>query len=150
MPAKRVSIVSCKLVRECPSITYSERKISSPDDAASLVRSFLEDADREQMLLVCLDRKGLPTHIQPALSIGTLSSALCTPRETFKTAILANSSSIILAHNHPSGDPAPSQEDINLTRRIKEAGEILGIELMDHIIIGSDGKFSSLKSSGQL
>lgn len=148
MPAKRVSIVSCKLVKEA-SLLYAQRKISQPEDADSLVRGFLEDADREKMILVCLDRKGQPTVIQ-IISIGTLHSSLVHPREVFKTAILANSASIILAHNHPSSDPTPSCEDIEVTKRIKEAGEIIGIELLDHLIIGTDGNFISLKKIGQM
>lgn len=147
MPSKRVSIVSCKLVRECPSIMYDVRKVSSPDDAARLVKNFLEDADREMMVLICLNRKGEPTALQ-IISIGTLHSSLVHPREVFKTAILSNSASIILAHNHPSGDPCPSQEDIDVTKSIKEAGNLLGIELMDHIIIGSKSHYS-LRSKGQ-
>lgn len=149
MAAKRVSIVTCKLVKECPSISYAQRKISQPDDAVSLVQSFLEDADREMMILICLDRKGQPTTMQ-TISIGTLHSSLVHPREVFKTAILSNSASIILAHNHPSGDPTPSKEDIDVTKRIKESGQILGIELLDHIIIGCCNNFSSLKSRNML
>ena len=148
MPSKRVSIVSCKLVRECPSIMYDVRKVSSPDDVARLVKDFLEDADREMMVLLCLDRKGQPTHLQ-IIAIGTLHSTLVHPREVFKAAILSNSASIILAHNHPSGDPCPSQDDIDITKCIKEAGNLLGIELLDHIIIGCNSHYS-LRSSGQL
>ena len=84
------------------------------------------------------------------VSIGCLNSSLIHPREIFKTAILSNSAGIILFHNHPSGDPEPSQEDINISTRIKEAGKIMGIELLDHIIIGSEGAFCSLKGKGLL
>lgn len=149
MPAKRVDIVQCKLVKEAPSIRYAPRFISSPDDAHGLVKLLLADADREMMVLVCLDRKGQPTHMQ-TVSIGTLSSSLVHPREVYKAAILSNSGSIILAHNHPSGDPTPSRQDIEVTNRMKEAGELLGIELMDHIIIGHDDRYVSLKSTGRL
>ena len=148
MVAKRVNIVTCKLVRECPSIMYDARKVSSPDDAVSLAKDFLEFSDRERMVLICLDIKSQPTHIQ-TISIGTLHNSLVHPREVFKAAILSNSASIILAHNHPSGDPSPSREDIEVTKRINEAGNLLGIGLQDHIIIGSNGHYS-LKSNGQL
>lgn len=144
MAAKMVKIVSCRLVRECPSVAYPTRRISGPDDLHDLVRPFLEDADREEMLLVCCDRKNQPTHIQ-VISVGTLSSSPAHPREIFKAAIIANSSGIFLSHNHPSGDPTPSSEDIDLTRRMKEAGDLLGIELLDHLIVGC-GCFRSLKS----
>lgn len=148
MVAKRVSIVSCKLVKECPAINYALRKVSQPEDAVTLVQHFLEDADREVMVLICMNRKGEPTALQ-TISIGTLSSSLVHPREVFKAAILSNAASIILAHNHPSGDPVPSREDIEISRRIKESGELLGIELLDHLIIGYQSHHS-LKSSGQL
>lgn len=148
MVAKRVDIVRCKLVRECPSIAYAQRRINSPEDAVDLVKRFLEDADREMMILICLNRKGEPTALH-TVSIGTLSSSLVHPREVFKVAILCNASSIILAHNHPSGDPSPSREDLDITKRIKDAGELIGIDLIDHLIIGSN-KHCSLKSSGQL
>lgn len=147
MPGKRVSIVRCKLIKECPSLIYAQRKIGQPEDAVTLFQS-LENADREMMLLLCLDRKGQPTHIQ-TISIGTLHSSLVHPREVFKTAILSNSASIIIAHNHPSGDPTPSHDDLEITKRIKEAGELLGIELLDHIIIGANNYYS-FKSKGQL
>jgi DNA repair protein RadC len=149
MPAKRVNIVSIKLVRES-SVLYSEvRKICSPSDAAILGRRFLEDADREQLIVCCLDTKNQPQSINVA-SIGSLNSSIAHPREIFKTAILSNAASIIIMHNHPSGDPSQSQEDVNITKRLKEAGKIIGIELLDHIIIGSEGKYCSLKEEGIL
>lgn len=150
MPAKRVSIIRCKLVKESPSITYTQRTISQPEDVCSLVKDFLEEADREMMILICLNRKGEPTALQ-IVSIGTLNSSLVHPREVYKTAILSNSASIILVHNHPSGHSEPSKEDIEVTKRIKEAGELLGIELLDHVIVGAGvNTFHSLKSMGQL
>lgn len=148
MAAKRVDIVSCKLVKECAAISYAQRRINAPEDAVGLVRDFLEDADRETIILICLNRKGEPTALH-TVSIGTLSSSLVHPREVFKAAILSNSASIILVHNHPSGDPSPSQEDIDISHRIKSAGELLGIELLDHLIIGCQ-RHCSLKQSGQL
>jgi DNA repair protein RadC len=82
-------------------------------------------------------------------SIGILDSALAHPREIFKAAILANAASIILAHNHPSGDPTPSPEDRRLTERLKSCGELLHIEVIDHIIVGGEkGRFVSLKENG--
>lgn len=149
MAAKRVDIVTCKLVKECPSIIYAQRKITQPGEAASLVQSFLEDADREIMILLCLNRKGEPTALQ-TVSIGTAHSSLVHPREIFKTAILANACSIILAHNHPSGNADPSNEDIEISKRLRECGVLLGIELMDHIIIGANSVFSSLKAMNLL
>ncbi len=148
MVAKRVNIVTCKLVKECPSIAYAQRKIGQPEDAVILARSFLEDADREMMVLLCLDRKGQPTTLQ-TVSIGTLSSSPVHPREVFKAAILSNSASIILFHNHPSGDPCPSPEDVDITKRLQNCGDLLGIALLDHIIIGGNSHYS-MKSRGYL
>ena len=134
--AKRVDIVSIKMVRE-GSTKYENRKIETPFDAYVLLKNFLEDSDREKLLVVCLDTKNQPINIC-TVSVGTLNSSLVHPREVFKTAILSNSNQIMLAHNHPSGISAPSNEDKAMTSRIKDAGVILGIEVIDHIIIGSN------------
>lgn len=143
--AKRVDIVSIKMVKE-KSIFYKERNICSPSQAYEILRGFLEDLDREQMIVMCLDAKNQPTNISVA-SVGTLNSSLVHPREIFKLAILANTSSIILAHNHPSGNPSPSNEDIKVTQRLKEVGTLIGIDVIDHLIIGED-KYVSLKERG--
>lgn len=142
---KRVDIVSIKMVKES-SFLYENRKITSPKEAVSLLRKFLDESDREQFIVCCMDTKNQPTSIN-VVSIGTLSSSLVHPREVFKSAILGNSASIIVAHNHPSGDPSPSKEDIDITERLKEAGKIIGINILDHIIIGND-RHISLKEKG--
>ena len=147
-PAKRIQILSLRLVRE-GSILYQTRRISSPKDAVGIGQQFLEDADREQVIVCCLDTKNQPLSIS-VVSMGILNSSLIHPREIFKTAILTNAASLILYHNHPSGETEPSTEDINITKRIKEAGVLMGIELIDHIIIGSEGRFLSLKEEGLL
>lgn len=144
---KRVDIVSIKMVKES-SLLYENRKVNSPCDAIELFRRFLSESDREQFLVCCLDTKNQPTYIN-LVSVGTLNSSLVHPREVFKAAILANSASIIVAHNHPSGDPTPSKEDINITIRLKEAGEIIGIDILDHVIIG-ENKHISFKEKGIL
>lgn len=148
LPAKRVNIVTIKIVREA-SVLYQNRTINSPSDSANLLEPFLKDEDRECFLVVCLDTKNQPTAIH-TVSIGTLNSSLVHPREVFKVALLANSNALILAHNHPSGEPKPSQEDLEVTRRLVEAGKILGIEVLDHIIIGSNSRFVSLKERGDI
>lgn len=142
---KRVNIVSIKLVKES-SVIYKNRKIGSPSDAVELVRHFIESSDRELLIVCCLDTKNQPTAIH-TVSIGSLNSSIVHPREVFKTAILSNSASIIIFHNHPSGDPSPSSEDISVTTRLKECGKIIGIELIDHIIVG-DNNFVSIKEKG--
>ncbi|WP_423229880.1 JAB domain-containing protein [Desnuesiella massiliensis] len=148
IPAKRINIVSIKMVRE-GSILYDVRKINSPSDAANLGRLFIEDSDREQLIACCLDVKNQPISIN-VVSIGSLNSSIVHPREVFKVAILSNAASIIIFHNHPSGDTCPSPEDISITNRLKESGKLIGIDLLDHIIIGSENSYCSLKERGIL
>ena len=145
--SKRVSIVNVKLIKK-KSILYSPRTVSIPEDIVRLVRNEIEDKDRECCLVVCLTAKNEPINIH-TLSIGSLSSSIVHPREVFKVGILANDYSIVLIHNHPSGDSTPSKEDEQITARIKEASKILGIPLIDHIIVG-DGEHTSLKELGYL
>ncbi|KHL95866.1 DNA repair protein RadC [Paenibacillus sp. IHB B 3415] len=144
--AKRIQIVSLRMVREKPSLLYPQRAIRKPEDAAELFRQFIEDCDRECFCVLCLNTKNEPTALHQ-VSCGTLNSSLVHPRETFKLAILANSAAIIAGHNHPSGVPEPSPQDIELNNRLVHCGQILGVELLDHIIIG-DGSFVSLKERG--
>ena len=143
--AKRVSIVSVKLVRES-SILYERRIIRSPQDAYDLFKSFLEDKDREHFIVVSLDTKNQPVSIN-ICHIGSLNASIVSPREVMKSAILSSAASIMVAHNHPSGETTESREDVEVTKRLAEAGKLMGIELLDHIIIG-DGKYNSLKEKG--
>ncbi|WP_410746837.1 RadC family protein [Clostridium neonatale] len=145
--AKRVDIVSLKMIKES-SILYANRKINSPDTVVNLFRNFLDGCDREILIVCCLNTKNEPTSIS-TVSIGSLNSSIVHPREVFKTAVMSNAASIIISHNHPSGDTTPSKEDINITKRIKEAGDIIGIKLLDHIIIG-DKNYLSLKEEGHI
>lgn len=146
--AKHINVISLKIVKES-SILYDVRRLTTPSEAAGLGKRFLEDLDREQVIVCCLDNKNQLVSIN-VVSTGTLNSSLVHPREVFKTAILSNAASIILFHNHPSGDPEPSQEDINITTSLKDAGNILGIELFDHIIIGSENQFISFKEKNMI
>lgn len=145
LPSKRVDIVSIRMIKES-SILYKNRKVNSPTEAYNLITEFLKDYDREHLIVCSLDTKNQPTNIN-VVSIGTLNSSLVHPREVFKPAILSNAASIIIYHNHPSGDPSASSEDVSVTQRIKECGKLLGIDLIDHIIIG-DERFVSLKEKG--
>lgn len=145
--AKRVNIVSLKLIKE-NSFLYPERNVKSPDDAYKLLRQFLIDVDREYFLVVCLDTKNQPTAIN-VCHVGSLNASIVHPREVLKPAILSNSASIIVAHNHPSNDPTPSREDIEVTKRLVEAGKIIGIDVLDHLIVCAD-KFISLKEKGHI
>lgn len=143
--AKRFQIVQVKLVRE-KSLLYKERKIRSPHDAYTLLKEFIGDADREHFVVLCLDTKNQPTCIQ-TVHIGSLNASIVHPREVLKSALLSNSASIIVGHNHPSNVCDPSAEDIQVTERLKEACNILGIDLLDHLIICTD-TFKSLKEAG--
>jgi len=136
--------VSLKLVREKKTEYLST--IHSPIDAVIILQPMLEDCDREKFIALLLDTKN---HVVAAntVSIGTVNASLVHPREIFKVALLCNASAVILAHNHPSGNPTPSHEDIDITNRLKKAGEILGIEVLDHIIIG-DNTWTSFKEKG--
>lgn len=124
--------------------------IKSPEDVQQIVNQFLSpamrDYDREHFVVLYLDRKG-GLIVKEDVSVGGLHSSIVHPREVFKTAVKRSAASIILAHNHPSGDPAPSREDIDITRRLIEAGRIIGIEILDHVVIG-DSRYCSLKEKG--
>lgn len=134
-----IDIVKVGLVREKGSI-YGVKKVNSPSDLIPMIKRFIGDSDRENLIVCCLDVKNKPINVS-VVSTGSINSSVVHPREVFKTAILSNANSIIVAHNHPSGDTEPSENDFNITLRLKECGEILGITLLDHIIIG-DGYYS--------
>ena len=138
--------IRVEMVREKGNSTKSVvNAINGPGDVAAICE-YLQSKDREQLDILCLSTQSKVIAIH-TVSIGSLNSSIVHPREVFKAAILANSASIILVHNHPSGDPTPSDEDIKLTKRLCEAGKILGITVLDHVIIG-DGRFESLTESG--
>ena len=143
---QKVNVVSIQLVKE-RTLTYSFKQIVGPKDIAAIAEDFLAGVDREHIVVMCLDTKQNINAIN-TISVGTLNTSLVHPREVFKPAILANSNSIIIFHNHPSGDPSPSRDDLDITKRLVEAGNILGIEVLDHLIIGDNGSYVSLKERG--
>ena len=112
-------------------------KVSSPEDIVSYYNVHLKFQEKEQLILLVLDSKNRISS-EEILSIGTINATIADPREIFSMALKKNGVSIILLHNHPSGDPIPSTEDILSTKRIVEAGNIIGIPLNDHIIIGQN------------
>ena len=109
--------------------------------AAAALRPFFTGLDREQFLVCCLDAKHAIIGVN-VVSIGSLTLSIVHPREVFKPAILLNACGIIAAHNHPSGDPTPSPEDRTLTARLRQAGDLIGIALLDHLILGDDRIYS--------
>jgi len=123
-------------------------RIKSPMDVSSLLMEDLRYKKKEYFNILLLNTKHELISIEN-ISIGSLNASIVHPREVFQRAIKRSSSAIILAHNHPSGDPSPSNEDIKITKRLKEAGNIIGIEVLDHIIIG-DGTYCSLKEKEYL
>lgn len=121
-------------------------KVTSPETVADTYMSEMRYLEQEQFRIICLDTKNQIV-AEPVMSIGTVNASLVHPREVFIEALRQNAVNIILMHNHPSGDPTPSREDKNITRRLQEAGELLGVKVLDHIIIG-DGRYCSLKAQG--
>jgi DNA repair protein RadC len=135
------------LVRE-PGVKLAERpQIRVAAEAAPLLAQYIGETDREvfAVALLTVRHRVLGLH---TVSVGCLTSSLVHPREVFKPAILAGSAALLLVHNHPSGDPEPSAEDIALTRRLAAAGQLLGIEILDHLILGEAGRFVSLRERG--
>ena len=128
--------------------TRPDRKIASPKDVFDLVAPSLRFENKEHFICLFLNTKNRVLAIE-TLSIGTLDSTLVHPREVFKAAIQRSAAAVICAHNHPSGDPVPSKEDVQMTRRLLDAGNLIGIELLDHIIVGAD-RFTSMKELGML
>ncbi|WP_075035078.1 RadC family protein [Halobacillus dabanensis] len=122
--------------------------IRSPEDGADFVMEEMRDLKQEHFICLFLNTKNQVLHRQ-TIFIGSLNASIVHPREVYKEAVKRSAASIICAHNHPSGDPTPSQEDIQVTRRLKECGKMIGIELLDHLVIG-DRKFISLKEKGYL
>ncbi|KLU59565.1 hypothetical protein CEB3_c45550 [Peptococcaceae bacterium CEB3] len=138
-----------ELGRRCVTTDPLTRPVvNSPQDVAHLVMEEMRYLDREHFRVVSLTTKNHVLGITP-ISVGSLNSSLVHPRECFKEAIRRNSNAIILLHNHPSGDPTPSKEDVEVTRRLAEGGTLLGIEVLDHVIIG-DNRYISLKERGIL
>lgn len=122
--------------------------VNSPKDAAAAFMATLQDEPAEVFAMLCLTTKHRVIAYHE-VSRGTLDATLAHPREVFKAALLSNCAAILVAHNHPSGDPTPSADDAALTARLLAAGETLGIPLLDHIIIG-DGRYFSFKEAGRL
>ena len=115
--------------------------IKDPEAVVKAIRASIKDKAKEHFKLILLNPRNKIIGIS-TISIGTLNASLVHPREVFKDAIMHSAASVVLAHNHPSGDPEPSEDDIKITKRLIEAGKILGVEVIDHIIIGKNGFFS--------
>jgi len=132
---------------QLPEYLMRSRKIISSKDVYDLF-SYLSNETKEHFLVLHLDTKNKIVCVDQ-VSTGSLNASIVHPREVLKSTLLSSAAAIVLIHNHPSGDPAPSKEDIEITKRIKECCEILGIRLLDHIITG-DGEYASLADQGHI
>ncbi|MEK4565765.1 DNA repair protein RadC [Alkalihalobacillus sp. FSL R5-0424] len=148
--AKAVELsAAMELGRRIHTLQTKERYvIRSPEDVSSLVMEDMRFLKQEHFVCLYLNTKN-QVIFRHTVFIGSLNASIVHPREVFKEALRRSSASIICLHNHPSGDPSPSREDIDVTKRLYEAGRVLGIELLDHIIIG-DRTFISLKEQGHV
>ncbi|MDW7651248.1 MAG: DNA repair protein RadC [Bacillota bacterium] len=149
-PAKAVTLLAAA---ELAGRLHSSRRtesvtISSPGDAAGLMMEEMRHYLREHFCVVLLDTKNKVLGVEE-ISVGSLNTSLVHPREVFRPAIHKACASVILIHNHPSGDPTPSREDLDVTRRLYEAGQLVGIEVLDHVVIG-DNRFISFREKGLL
>lgn len=135
-------------LEEVPSL-FGNRRIANVKDAIYLMMNDMQKADREMMFVLNISAKGEVLNMEVA-SIGTLTQACAIPRELLKSVILSNAASMIMMHNHPSGDPTPSREDFEITERMQYAAELLGVHLLDHIIVGERGTYYSFLEEGVL
>lgn len=146
IPRKKVGIVKLKMIREKEAL-YSSGRFHDARTAAELVRPVFALADREMLVVLSLDAVLVPIAME-IVAVGGVCSCNVDTRDIFKHAVLSNAVKIICFHNHPSGNLEASREDSLVTRQIKDAGKLLGIELIDHIIIGLDDAYISFKEKG--
>jgi DNA repair protein RadC len=149
-PAKAVQLkAAVELARRVAQPSDVERPlVDSPEAAAGLLRPHLIDKKKEHVVALLLDARHRLIRMSP-IAVGSLCASLVHPRELFKEAISASAAAVLVAHNHPSGDPAPSDHDLQLTRRLVAAGAVLGIELVDHLILAGS-RVVSLKAVGMM
>lgn len=144
--ADKLEQVAIRMVEQPP--LYSNEPMNNPDAAIRVMNEFLSQMDRELFCIVNLQADLTPINMN-IVSVGSLNEALINPREIFKSAILSNAHSMMLIHNHPSGNLAPSTSDIQTTARMQELGELMGISLVDHIITGRNGNYYSFRDKGE-
>ena len=144
--ADKLEQVAIRMVEQPP--LYSNEPMNNPDAAIRVMNEFLSQMDRELFCIVNLQADLTPINMN-IVSVGSLNEALINPREIFKSAILSNAHSMMLIHNHPSGNLTPSTSDIQTTARMQELGELMGISLVDHIITGRDGNYYSFRDKGE-
>jgi DNA repair protein RadC len=149
---KRVNFYSMKIVKEKSGLYDLDNFIvRSPEDCAQAARMFFEyeEMPSEHFCILTLNTKNKIVGAH-TIFVGSLNASIVHPREVFQACLLNNAASFVALHNHPSGDPTPSREDIEVTKRLDECGRIMGIELLDHLIIGDNLRYVSLKEKGYL
>ncbi|PAE42182.1 RadC family protein [Bacillus sp. 7884-1] len=148
--AKAIQVLAAvEIGRRIANLNYTDRYvIRSPEDGANYVMNDMRFLSQEHFVCLYLNTKNQVLHKQ-TIFIGSLNASIVHPREVFREALKRSAASIICLHNHPSGDPAPSREDIEVTKRLVECGKMIGIDVLDHLIIG-ENKFVSLKEKGYL
>ena len=148
--SKAAQITACfEIARRLESFNEEAKpRINSPEDVYRRIYPRMREQKKENFIELCLDTKNQIIR-EETISIGSLNANIVHPREVFKTALAVSAAHIIVAHNHPSGDPTPSREDIEVTKKLIEAGEIIGINVLDHVIIG-DGRHFSMKEAGHI
>ncbi len=148
--SKAAQIAACfEIARRLECFSDSEKpRISSPEDVYRLIFPKMREQKKEMFIELCLDTKNCVLK-EEVISVGSLNANIVHPREVFKLALSESAAHIIVAHNHPSGDPAPSREDIEITRKLVTTGDIMGITVLDHVIIG-DGRHFSMKEAGHI
>ncbi|ADG05432.1 RadC family protein [Kyrpidia tusciae] len=146
-PAKATQVLAAlEFGRRVQRANPAPKPIHSPNDVASRLMERLQFLSKEHFVVLHLDTKHRVLG-EEVVSVGTLNASLVHPREVFRTAIKRNAAAVVCVHNHPSGDPTPSPEDIDVTKRIVESGRILGIDLVDHVVIGR-GTYVSMRERG--
>ncbi len=150
-PSSAARVVAClELSRRAVTWPVSPRRVvTTPQDVVALLGPRARGQDREHFWAVALGTKNQLLRVID-VSIGSLNASIVHPRELFKDAVRVSAASVIVAHNHPSGDPTPSAADTRLTRRLAQAGDVLGIDLLDHVVIGDGGAWASLRELGLL
>ena len=142
----KIDIVKIQMVRD-GTLEYGKKAIKGPQDLAEIGQKLIQNADREMFLMVSLNTRNHINCIH-LVGIGTVNACLVSPREVLKAVILSSGTSFACIHNHPSGDPDPSDDDIRITNRLVECGRLFGIGLIDHVIISDDGKYESFMEKG--
>jgi DNA repair protein RadC len=148
-PASAARLLACLEMSRRASAWKSSRRrtVSTPEDVVDLCAAQFRGLDREHFWALALNTKNQLLRMVE-VSVGSLNASIVHPRELYKEAVRLSAASVVVVHNHPSGDPTPSGADIQLTRRLVKAGDVIGIELLDHVVIGDGGEHASLRDLG--